>query len=190
MWRGFGADNEPEPPAQRGYFRPRISSISGVLAMTKQRLFAAGKDETDHPPEASAAPVPAGRGHSNTRDGPPHAVHPTVAGYPPSSATVHPAGVGSAGGGPHHIMNAHHQPIGGTHQHLLSDQFGVGSNGGLGAILGRCPSPARSSFGDIMSFSRTASARPSIDSQTAHAIYGVYGKSNTQCYAPFLVPNL
>ena len=156
MWRGFGADNEPEPPAQRGYFRPRISSISGVLAMTKQRLFA-GKDETS---EHS--------GHSM--------VHP--------SQTVHPSGPVTAGypvntgaGGTvatHHPTN--HPTIGGTHQHLLSDQFGVGSNGGLGAILGRCPSPARSSFGDIMSFSRTASARPSIDSQTAHAIYGVYGE--------------
>lgn len=131
MWRGFGADSEPEP-AQRSYFRPRISSISGVLAMTKQRLFTSGpiKDE----------------------------VHEHV----PHTASIHPVASGPSSG-----------PQG---NHLLTDQYLL--NGGLA----RCPSPARSSYGDVMSFSRSASARPSIDSLTAHAIYGMYRlctKTNT-----------
>lgn len=126
MWRGFGADNDPEPPAQRSYFRPRISSISGVLAMTKQRLFTSGpiKDEVNE-----------------------HMAH---------TASIHPVasgpGLSSIGHGQNHLH---------TEQYLLN------------GVLGRCPSPARSSYGDVMSFSRSASARPSIDSQTAHAIYGM-----------------
>ena len=120
MWRGFGADSDPEPPAQRSYFRPRISSISGVLAMTKQRLFTSGpiKDEVNE--------------------------------HVPHTASIHPVTSGPSSG-PHG-------------NHLLTDQYLL--NGGLT----RCPSPARSSYGDVMSFSRSASARPSIDSQTAHAI--------------------
>lgn len=127
MWRGFGAEADSEPPAQRGYFRPRISSISGVLAMTKQRLFTSGIAKED-PNE--------------------HLAH---------TASIHPVTSGPSSSGPtsHHLM---------TEAYLL--------NGGLA----RCPSPARSSYGDVMSFSRSASARPSIDSQAAHTIYGIYGK--------------
>lgn len=121
MWRGFGAESD-EPPAQRGYFRPRISSISGVLAMTKQRLFTITPRDD----------------HSE------HTVH---------TASIHPVST----------SNLHHQS---HQQHHLTDTFLA--NG----ALARCPSPARSSYGDVMSFSRSASARPSIDSQTAHAIYG------------------
>nr|XP_046913800.1 uncharacterized protein LOC124494625 isoform X1 [Dermatophagoides farinae] len=126
MWRGFGADTDSEPPAQRSYFRPRISSISGVLAMTKQRLFTmTPRDDTDQPPPAHTA-----------------SIHPAV--------MSHTSGL--------NISNHHH----------LTDPYML--NGSLG-LLARCPSPARSSYGDVMSFSRSASARPSIDSQTAHAIY-------------------
>ena len=133
MWRGFGAEADPEPPAQRSYFRPRISSISGVLAMTKQRLFTSGpiKDEVHE-----------------------HVAH---------TASIHPV---ASGPGPSAAHGANH---------LLTEQYLL--NGGLA----RCPSPARSSYGDVMSFSRSASARPSIDSQTAHAIYGTYGLQVKRC---------
>lgn len=128
MWRGFGAESESENAAQRSYFRPRISSISGVLAMTKQRLFTSSQIKDEE-----------------------HMAH-TVA--------IHPIAAGTSGG----------LAVVGGGSHLLADTLG------LNGALPRCPSPARSSYGDILSFSRSASARPSIDSQTAHAIYGVYGK--------------
>ena len=131
MWRGFGAETDSEPlPAQRSYFRPRIQSISGVLAMTKQRLF-------------TMAP----------RDDPDQSL-------PAHTASIHPVTA----------MNHHHS----HHSHHLNLNDPYLLNGALGLLGARCPSPARSSYGDIMSFSRSVSARPSIDSQTAHAIYGNY----------------
>lgn len=132
MWRGFGAEAEADPPPQRSYFRPRISSISGVLAMTKQRLFTSGivKDDVNE-----------------------HVAH---------TASIHPVGSGPSASGQSAAAAV-------AQQHLLTESYLL--NGGLM----RCPSPARSSFGDVMSFSRSASARPSIDSQAAHAIYGIYG---------------
>lgn len=150
MWRGFGADSEPEPPAQRSYFRPRISSISGVLAMTKQRLFTSGPIKDEVAIENVA--------HTS-------AIHPVTSG---------PSVVAVVGGGGHHLGHISGSISGPSSTHgnlLLTDQYML--NNGLGPI-GRCPSPARSSYGDVMSFSRSASARPSIDSQTAHAIYGTY----------------
>ena len=59
MWRGFGAETDSEPlPAQRSYFRPRIQSISGVLAMTKQRLFTmAPRDDPDQSLPAHTASI-------------------------------------------------------------------------------------------------------------------------------------
>lgn len=148
MWRGFGADSDPEPPAQRSYFRPRISSISGVLAMTKQRLFTSGPIKDEVAIENVA--------HTS-------AIHPVASG---------PSAVSGSISGPS------------THGNLLlTDQYML--NNGLGPI-GRCPSPARSSYGDVMSFSRSASARPSIDSQTAHAIYGISFCPNFSFYSTFL----
>lgn len=140
MWRGFGAESEAESAAQRSYFRPRISSISGVLAMTKQRLFTSSQIKDDEHMAHTAA------------------IHPIAAGTSGGGGGVAVIGVGGGG-----VVAGHH---------LLADSLGLGLNG----ALPRCPSPARSSYGDVLSFSRSASARPSIDSQTAHAIYGVYGK--------------
>lgn len=143
MWRGFGAETDNEPPAQRSYFRPRISSISGVLAMTKQRLFTmTPREDSDH----------------------------VVAAH---TASIHPTSGGQTGA---HLTNQNHHHHAQHHHHLLTDAFLMN---GLGAFT-RCPSPARSSFGDVISFSRSASARPSIDSQTAHAIFGEFSKNFDQ----------
>ena len=117
MWRGFGAEQESEP-AQRGYFRPRISSISGVLAMTKQRLFTSTVPSMKDDIEA----------HTSTHTSPYNlAINPSV----------------------------------------------IDLGNGIVMTGSRYPSPGRSSFGDVMAYSRSASARPSIDSQTAHGVYGL-----------------
>lgn len=122
MWKGFGSENETEP-TQRGYFRPRISSISGVLAMTKQRLFTSTMPSMKDDIETA---------HTSS--------------HTPYNSAINPSVIESYGLDPR--IN------------------------GMCLTGARCPSPARSSFGDVMTFSRSASARPSIDSQTAHAIYG------------------
>ncbi|CAG2167781.1 unnamed protein product, partial [Oppiella nova] len=118
MWRGFGAETEAEP-AQRGYFRPRISSISGVLAMTKQRLFTT-----------------------------------TLPSMKDDIETAH--------------TSAHTSPY-----NLAINPSVVDLGNGMILSGTRYPSPGRASFGDVMAYSRSASARPSIDSQTAHGIYGI-----------------
>ena len=118
MWRGFGAESEAEP-AQRGYFRPRISSISGVLAMTKQRLFTSTVPQMKEDIEGA---------HTSSHTSPYNlAINPAV--------------------------------------------YDLGN--GMVMTGNRYPSPGRSSFGDVMAYSRSASARPSIDSQTAHGVYGL-----------------
>jgi hypothetical protein len=122
MWKGFGTENETEP-TQRGYFRPRISSISGVLAMTKQRLFTSTMPSMKDDIETA---------HTSSHTS-------------PYNLAINPSVIESYGLDPR--IN------------------------GMCLTGARCPSPARSSFGDVMTFSRSASARPSIDSQTAHAIY-------------------
>lgn len=118
MWRGFGAETESEPQ-QRGYFRPRISSISGVLAMTKQRLFTSAihsvKDDIEAP-------------HTSSH------ITPTY------NASVNPSVI----------------------------EYGYDSRNGM--VLSGLKSTGRSSFGDVLTYPR--SSRPSLDSLTAHAVYG------------------
>lgn len=124
MWRGYGGDSDSEKPHGGGYFRPRISSISGVLAsMTKQRFFTppttAIKDDIE---------------------------------YCNPSSSINPASFDPA--------------------------YGYDLTRINGACLtgARASSPSRSSYGDLIAYSRSASARPSIDSQTAHGIYA-FGES-------------
>lgn len=119
MWRGFGAETEAEP-TQRSYFRPRISSISGVLAMTKQRLFTSTTPSMKDDIETA---------HTST-------IHTS-----PYNLAINPSVVDLGNG------------------MILSGN--------------RYPTQHRSSFGDVMAYSRSASARPSIDSQNAHTVYGM-----------------
>ncbi|XP_054157756.1 uncharacterized protein LOC128956098 [Oppia nitens] len=67
MWRGFGNETESDAtPSQRSYFRPRISSISGVLAMTKQRLFTSTMPAMkDNDMESTGGGISGGVGHTS-----------------------------------------------------------------------------------------------------------------------------
>ncbi|RWS01666.1 hypothetical protein B4U79_13048, partial [Dinothrombium tinctorium] len=119
MWRAFGTDTDSsEPKGHTSYFRPRISSISGVLhSMTKQRFLTppttAVKEDVEHTASSSINPSSYDYGFDTSR-------------------------------------------INGT------------------CLMGNiAPSPSRSSYGDVMAYSRSPSARASIDSTVAHGVYNL-----------------
>ena len=136
MWRGFGAESESQE-TERRYFRPRISSISGVLAMTKKHLFSPPTTTMKDDIEAHAANQ---LSHSS---GPIN--------YQINSTSINPSVNDSS-----------------ASDNRINGMCLTGTNTGTTRYV----SPSRASYGEIMTFSRANSARASIDSTTAHAVYG------------------
>lgn len=141
MWKAFGTETDSNDNRPHiGYFRPRISSISGALhSLTKQRFLT-----------------------------------------PPSSAvkdddtTVGSGRIGPSAG-PGVSVLGHHGNYGGINPSSF-DVYSFDAS----RINGTCltgttvaPSPTRSSYGELLAYSRSPSARASIDSTAAHAVYDI-----------------
>ncbi|RWS25555.1 hypothetical protein B4U80_06078 [Leptotrombidium deliense] len=120
MWKAFGTDSsEPtEAKSHLGYFRPRISSISGVLHnITKQRFLTPPTTAVKEDIESHAS----------------HSANPAAYDYGFDTSRIN----------------------------------GACLTGNI------APSPSRSSYGDVLAYSRSPSARASIDSTIAHGVYNL-----------------
>lgn len=155
MWKAFGTETDSNDNRPHiGYFRPRISSISGALhSLTKQRFL---------------TPPTSGSKDDDTT---------TVAGGGRTGSTNGPG----AGGGGSSVLG-HHGNYGGINPSSFDvysfDASRINGTCLTGATV--APSPTRSSYGELLAYSRSPSARASIDSTAAHAVYDIDldGKSN------------